>query len=77
MSGQSGKLFSIHFSCQHGSWDRYCSPRGGHGEDENLNNLARVVNAARRQCNLNSGSLCLCSTRVGSMLNLTIRSCVC
>jgi len=49
---------------------------GGHGEDENLNSLARAVNAARRQCNLNPGSLCLCSTRVGSVLNLTTHSCV-
>lgn len=49
---------------------------GGLGEDENLNRLARVVNTARRQWNLNPGSLCLRSTRVETVLNLTILSCV-
>lgn len=40
--------------------------------DEKLNSLARVVNAARKDCNLNPGSLCLCLVRAGSVLNLTI-----
>lgn len=79
MSGQSDKSFSIHyFLSWHGSWGRYCflERGGGLGEDKNLNRLARVVNTARRQWNLNPGSLCLRSTRVETVLNLTILSCV-